>query len=125
ILAATSDGLWVSGLRGGAFQRIAEKQITGKVANITVNSTGTELFAIAQGSIARSMDAGKNWERASIPAGAGELLWISTENRGAKALLVGSANGVWEYAYGDVWGGTGTWRVVQTGLPMAASWRAW
>jgi len=125
VFVATSDGLWVSGSRGGAFQRIAEKQIAGKVADITVNSAGTELFATAQGSIARSMDAGKNWERTSVPAAAGELLWINAENRGAKALLVGAANGVWEYSYEDAWGGPGRWRVVQAGLPRAASRRAW
>jgi len=125
VFVATSDGLWVSSLRSGAFQRMAERQIAGKIGDIAANDAGTELFAIARGSIVRSIDAGKSWEPASVPPRAGEPLWISAENRGAGTLLVGAANGVWEYAYGTEWGGTGGWRAVQAGLPAAASWRAW
>jgi len=105
---------------------MAERQIAGKIGDIAANDAGSELFAIAQGSIVRSIDAGKSWEPASVPPPrGGAALDQRREPRSGDAAPWGPRTEFGSMRNGTEWGGTGGWRAVQAGLPAAASWRAW
>ena len=120
---ASNDGIWISGARAGTFQKVAEKQISGKIPDIESNRSMTELYAIVQNGLMRSTDGGKSWAGVNIPTEAGEAIWLSDENLETRALLVGCSKGVWEYKYDSNWGTASGWKTVQNGLPAAASWK--
>ena len=124
LFAATSDGLWASGMRTGVMQRVPEKQISGRITDLDANGAGNELFVVAQSKVARSVDGGKTWDSVNVPESLGELLWIRAENRETRAVLVGSSAGVYEYEYGASWKEAHSWKQLQSGLPGAASWPA-
>jgi hypothetical protein len=68
------------------------------------------------------MDSGKTWDWVSSPESAGELLWVRPIDRKPKAVLIGTRKGVFEYQFEDAWGEKKDWRLLQSGLPAAASW---
>jgi photosystem II stability/assembly factor-like uncharacterized protein len=119
IFIATNEGLWTGGAHGGVMQRIAEKEFSEKIADLATNHVDGELFVVTQNRLARSTNAGKTWELISTPQNAGELLWARVENHESNALIMGARNGVFEYEFGA---GGKEWKLLQSGLPAAASW---
>jgi photosystem II stability/assembly factor-like uncharacterized protein len=124
LFAATSDGLWTNGLRLGMMQRIAERQLSGRVTDLDTNAAGTEIFAIVQNGLMRSIDAGKNWDTVIAGEKLGELLWVRVVNREPQTILVGSHTGVFEFEFGASWKEIQIWKQLQSGLPGAPSWPA-
>lgn len=120
MFAATEDGLWSGGLREGKLQPLAVKELAGKVAFVSAIEEGTEVFVARKNAIARSLDAGKNWEYATLPEKTGDALWVRPENNESSSLVVGAEGGVFKFD----WGTTG-WRLLQSGLPAAASRPGW
>jgi photosystem II stability/assembly factor-like uncharacterized protein len=122
LFAATSDGLWASGLRSGAMQRVAEKEISGKVADFVTSASGKQLFAIVRDRVGRTTDSGKTWDWVSGPENAGELLWVRPIDRNFRVVLIGTRNGVFEYHFEDAGEEKKDWKLLQSGLPATASW---
>jgi photosystem II stability/assembly factor-like uncharacterized protein len=120
ILAATADGLWSGGLRDGVLVRTAEKEFSGRIRWIAADEDGTLLVA-EKDSIAKSMDAGKSWTKTRTQDNAGEVLWLRPENEGRQKWIVGGERGVFEFT----WTAETSWRLLQSGLPSAASGAGW
>lgn len=121
IFAATRDGLWSGSLHEGKLVRIAEKEFAGKVTYVNANAEGTELFALEKNSIARSTNAGKSWIKTTVPEKAGEVLWLKVQSNDQRPVVVGTEKGVFEFT----WDTEAGWRLLQSGLPAAASWPGW
>lgn len=122
LFAATSDGLWVSGLRSGAMQRVAEKEISGKVADFVASASGKQLLAIVRDRVGRTTDSGKTWDWVGGPENAGELLWVRPIDRDFKVVLIGTRKGAFEYHFEDAGEQKKDWKLLQSGLPATASW---
>jgi hypothetical protein len=103
-------------------RRFAEKDISGKVADLVTSASGKQLVAIVRDSVGRSTDSGKTWDWVSGPENAGELLWVRPIDRDSKNVLIGTRKGVFEYHFEDVRGKKKDWRLLQSGLPVTASW---
>lgn len=124
LFAATDRGLWGGGARGGALQRIADKQIPLKIVDLAAGDVGGELFAVGEDRLLRSADGGKNWEISGGPERAGDLFWVRVNGHDPRVVLVGARNGVFESGVGTTWDGKKEWKLLQAGLPAAASWPA-
>jgi photosystem II stability/assembly factor-like uncharacterized protein len=122
LFVATGNGLWAGGTRAGVLQRALGKQFAEKVMDLAVDSAGSELLAIAQDRLWRSVDGAKTWETANAPENAGDLLWMRMAGGERRAVLVGARNGVFARELGTGLGEKKDWRLLQSGLPAAASW---
>jgi photosystem II stability/assembly factor-like uncharacterized protein len=121
LFVGTNEGLWTGTLTGGVMQRVAGKQLPGKVADLDANAAGSELFVVAQNRLMRSRDLGKSWDSVAALENLGELLWVRTENRESQEVLVGTLTGVYEYDFGPVGDKAQLWKGLQSGLPAAPS----
>jgi len=67
------------------------------------------------------VDLGKSWIKTRTPENAGEVLWLRPENEGKHKWVIGGERGVFEFT----WAGETSWRLLQSGLPSAASGPGW
>ncbi|GAC1634706.1 MAG: hypothetical protein NVS9B14_11020 [Candidatus Acidiferrum sp.] len=113
----TSNGLWIGSIR----ERVLRpKGLTGGKRILDIASESDDLLVLTEDSILESRNGGDMWASLSLPTEVGKLRWLHRVPEGAPRILLGTDHGVFlgEFVEATI---TISWRLLQSGLPVAAS----
>lgn len=123
VFVATESGLWFGGVKEGIFREV----VMGADAEpfVDVVAQGGEVLAVGSTALWKSDDSGKSWARLPVPTGTEAFAWARFVASADRRVLLGTGKGVFAAELPPETNGAPEWRLLESGLPAAASESGW